>query len=640
MPDLIAQLDDIIASGNFLKAYDLSRDHIAKTPGAETNAREPHILMLKHRALLALIRTGATDRAVDMFNRWRMADADPREEILGLRARLLKEIASQMAEVDDQQYFLCRAAESYRAAYYLVGGPYLGINAATMHYLTAQDDIAIDLGQKAFVLAEKKLHACLAALKSESQPGLRKRHQEGQYYSLATMAEAQMILGDQTAAQQMLSDAAHLAGDNFAARATTLKQLDLISRVRGTAISWVDSYRPPPPLHYTGHMFAISGPDMPADCPSELSAEKAHTLAAEIAAQFNHINPSAVIGSLAAGSDILCAEEALRRHLHLTVILPCTVESFIASSIWPFGSIWLARFNKILDKADQVIYASNSDLPVDSISASLASEVAMGHCLQTAQSMAAQAHQLAIWDGRSGEQAAGTHFDVARWRVTGAAQTLIDFPGKRRKPNHVISVANSAAQAALNEFPRAKRVMLFADIQGFSKIAESRLPAFLSRIWVPIGETIADLAEAPIIQNTWGDAVFLVFEELEAGAEAALAIKACFRRLISDTFGTDINIRIGLHYGPVWNMADPLTGKPEIVGRSVSMASRIENIALPGYIYVTETFARAITLAAGDLYRCEYVESAWPKHMDADTKLFTLQHMAQSRNDLELDHIG
>ncbi len=58
----------------------------------------------------------------------------------------------------------------------------------------------------------------------------------------------------------------------------------------------------------------------------------------------------------------------------------------------------------------------------------------------------------------------------------------------------------------------------------------------------------------------------------------------------------DLNLRIGLHAGPVYVGRDPITGARNFFGTHVSRAARIEPITPPGQVYASEAFA---ALAAG-----------------------------------------
>jgi class 3 adenylate cyclase len=66
-------------------------------------------------------------------------------------------------------------------------------------------------------------------------------------------------------------------------------------------------------------------------------------------------------------------------------------------------------------------------------------------------------------------------------------------------------------------------------------------------------------------------------------------------------------MRIGAHYGPVFADWDPVVGQDTYYGRALSRAARIEPIAPPGTVYVTEAFAAILLLESRGDFTCTYV---------------------------------
>jgi class 3 adenylate cyclase len=67
-----------------------------------------------------------------------------------------------------------------------------------------------------------------------------------------------------------------------------------------------------------------------------------------------------------------------------------------------------------------------------------------------------------------------------------------------------------------------------------------------------------------------------------------------------------LDLRVGLHAGPVFAMTDPVRTEMGFVGEHVTRAARIEPVAPPGAVYVTEAFAALLALETGN-FTCEYV---------------------------------
>jgi class 3 adenylate cyclase len=66
-------------------------------------------------------------------------------------------------------------------------------------------------------------------------------------------------------------------------------------------------------------------------------------------------------------------------------------------------------------------------------------------------------------------------------------------------------------------------------------------------------------------------------------------------------------MRIGAHYGPVFEGWDPIAAQRTYYGRALSRAARIEPITPPGTVYVTEAFAAILLLESRGDFTCTYV---------------------------------
>ncbi|MBV9465411.1 MAG: hypothetical protein JO169_04780, partial [Solirubrobacterales bacterium] len=113
--------------GEFLTAFDLAQRGLAEYPDD---------VWLKHRAVLALARAGATDEAAKRFDEYRLAGA-PDEDVAALEARIAKDLALR-AGGEERRLLAARAAERYGAVFKRTGGYYPAINAATL-WLVAGD---------------------------------------------------------------------------------------------------------------------------------------------------------------------------------------------------------------------------------------------------------------------------------------------------------------------------------------------------------------------------------------------------------------------------------------------------------------------------------------------------------------------
>jgi class 3 adenylate cyclase len=139
------------------------------------------------------------------------------------------------------------------------------------------------------------------------------------------------------------------------------------------------------------------------------------------------------------------------------------------------------------------------------------------------------------------------------------------------------------------------------------------MPDFVDIFMHRVSELLAKSKHAPRSVNTWGDAIFGVFNfshdaglfalELTAmlreGTEEWVKKELCYTKLNPKTNKHEdypLDIRIGLHTGPVLAHYNPILRQNGYTGSQVSRAARIEPIAEPGQIYASEEFAAMVEL--------------------------------------------
>ena len=104
-------------------------------------------------------------------------------------------------------------------------------------------------------------------------------------------------------------------------------------------------------------------------------------------------------GSLAAGADILFAEELIRRKAEVNLAMPFDIEEFKRVSVAYAGEGWLRRFDDCLRAAQSITYATTDEYLGDDSLFGYASRMAMGLASLRARFLDTPARQIAIWDG-------------------------------------------------------------------------------------------------------------------------------------------------------------------------------------------------------------------------------------------------
>lgn len=191
----------------------------------------------------------------------------------------------------------------------------------------------------------------------------------------------------------------------------------------------------------------------------------------------------------------------------------------------------------------------------------------------------------------------------------------------------VTPLLDAAAGASLAHAPLGSRngeerdiVVLFADLRGFTRFAEHRLPYdvvfFLNRYFEAVGRAIADAGG--IANQYMGDGVMALFG-IEEGSEAACrqalrASGAMIARIeeISESFGAELEaplrLGIGIHTGPavVGEMGYGETRYLTAVGDTVHVASRLEAL--------TKEYGCDLVVSERVMTRAGLHETAHPRH--------------------------
>jgi hypothetical protein len=547
--------------GELLSAVDLAEQGLSEAPDD---------IWLKHAAVLALARAGATKEAARRFERYGLG-ASEEEDVAALAARIAKDLALA-AGGEERSRRAAEARDRYRAIFERTGGYYPAINAATLSLVAGEPERARELARMVLDLLENE--------------------HDGSYYATATEAEAHLLLGDEAAARQALERAAALHGGDHSALATTRRQLRLVCELAGVDEELLAPLAGPGVAHFCGHRIAAGG-----RFPPKAEEDVARRIEAEVARE----PPGYAYGALASGSDIMWAETLLRHGAELHVVLPFAAEEFIAASVAAAGEAWVERFHGCIAAATSVRYAVDDAYLGDDVLFRYGTELAMGLALLRARYLDADVRQLAVWDGGPALGNAGTAIDVATWRRTGRPASVI-VPRDTVVPPPRPAGAASAAR-------RVVRALLFADVKGYSKLSDEQAARFAELVLGAFARVLDRYADAVEHRNTWGDALYVVLDSTLAAAECALELQEAMAALALEEAGlpAGLALRMGAHVGPVFPIHDPVLGVRAFTGSHVSRTARIEPVTPPGTVYVTEPFAASLELEPDNGLACDYV---------------------------------
>jgi class 3 adenylate cyclase len=215
-----------------------------------------------------------------------------------------------------------------------------------------------------------------------------------------------------------------------------------------------------------------------------------------------------------------------------------------------------------------------------------------------AQAMGCKPYLLTVWDYNLPSLPGSVADFIDHWGDP-ARLRMIDLDDLREAAgmsvDPVVPMPPLRAPPSSNYPSRVVRTMLFADIVGYSRLREADLPAFW-RYMEKLATFLESHASRPALIESWGDALYVVHESAREAADYALAVAHAFATIDGTAYGLaePLNVRIGLHAGPVFSGVHPLTGNGIIYGSQVNLAARIEPISRPGNIYASEQFVAAL----------------------------------------------
>ena len=156
---------------------------------------------------------------------------------------------------------------------------------------------------------------------------------------------------------------------------------------------------------------------------------------------------------------------------------------------------------------------------------------------------------------------------------------------------------------------RATYAFLFADVVSYSALNTAETRRYWTQL-LPVTAAAVLQRHAPgvVLRKTWGDSVHAVFKTAGEAASAALQIQEATANLSEELGrGRRLVFRMALHFGPADAGIDPVEHTPSVFGPQLSLAARIEPVAPPGGVFVTEAFAARLSLEGAHIGHCSYV---------------------------------
>jgi class 3 adenylate cyclase/tetratricopeptide (TPR) repeat protein len=589
----------LVKAGYFTRAFELVREGLDHHPQDQE---------LKYLQAWSLARGGNISKAMELA-RGLLEEPGMGPDLLveahSLLGRLSKDRYCRAQDPAQKARFAEEAAALYEEASRISGSWYPGINAATMFLLAGREE-------KARELAAGVVEGAGAALR---QPG-----GSDDYWLLATLGEANLILGRLDEATSFYSKAVEKAAGETGDIASMRRNLKLLRTKIAVGEGLLDLFNVGRVVVFSGHMIdypvghPLRRPDRPDRFPPDPELERAVLEA--LRRELETLNATVGYSSAACGSDLLFAEVMLERGAELHVVLPFDKGDFYQTSV-DFDEEgmqpWRARFERVLEAATEVHYATKEHFLGDEVLFRYVNSVTQGLALLRADQLGVDPCAMVVIDPASQALVGGTAYFLDQWRKGGREAREINLAslraavtGERKTPAAPVS---PRAGVRVGQERRQVQVMLFADVKNFSKLQEEQAPSFFVAFLNKVAEIIAASTHKPVFCNTWGDGLFLVFEDVVACADFAVRLLAQIEEMDWTEVGLpeDTTVRMGIHAGPVYRHEDPIIQRGNYFGSHVNRAARIEPVTTPGCAFTTEQFAAILALEGGRRFECDYV---------------------------------
>jgi class 3 adenylate cyclase/tetratricopeptide (TPR) repeat protein len=585
----------LIKLGEMLLAYDVISEGLKPWPGD---------LRLRQLQAHALTRLGATERANALLRA--LYDEGQRdEETVGMLARTHKDLWQQAADPAARERQLQLSYKFYEEAYRLSGGYWTGINAATIALLSGRRD-------HARALAAEVRELCLAELAREEGAG------GDRYWTLATLGEAALVSEDWPEAARRYDEAVADAPRQLGELTSTRRNARLIIEHLGGDPAFVERHLPVP------RVVVFAGRDA---CDWQVPAETETSVKQMIFERLNELRAGVGYTVVPTPCDAAFLEAMLETGGETHAVLPCRLDELLkaehgegvddAAPDSRAGAS--ARYESILARVTSVVAASEQNMAVGGMSGEYSRLLLHGLALIRAAQLDTELVPLALLDGHAATDAdAGQAASGAppAGETTTERVELIDLSGL----DHPQADAASARMPGGNSAPGVRAdattgfnarmvALLFADAVNFSKLTETQLPIFVRDFLGTVGSLVARFQPAPLLRNTWGDGLYLVFADVQAAGRFALDLSDLLNATDWTKRGLppDLNLRIALHAGPVYACTDPVTQGLNFIGTHVSRAARLEPITPPGQVYSSQAFAALAAAQSVRGFTCDYV---------------------------------
>jgi hypothetical protein len=545
------------------------------------------MVSLRQQFALALARSGSLEAALAVLETLH-AEGHRDAETLGLLGRVHKDFAEKSPAPEARAKHLERARDFYLEGFRSHSDTYCGINAAALSVWTSRRETAKEL----------------AAEVIERLPN------NGDHWTIATRAEALLILGRIDESRADYIEAAGIAGALRADFASTLRQCRILGRALGGGAERIAEELPCGAVA----VFAGHRPDLPGRRKPRLPAEAIPWLRKRLLEWIRENQIRIVYSSAAAGADLVFLDCARELGLETHIFLPYPKEGFLRRSVEECGPLWVEKFEEALAVADTVTVVEDQTPQDDG--------AALRFCIKlltaAASSMASAADwplkPLAVWDGLPAAGPGGTADSVAFWNSAGLAVKILNplEPARDavREPSSPVAASRPFASiyaAHPDGVGSEIAVLLALHVGGYENLADSGFVALDRDIFGGVADLLAARGWLASCQGAFGDYIFPWTSTSEAGLAALEILEELERGAAKHKL--DVAFSLCLHVAPMQTVVNPLLNVYSLEGRAAVALSRWTRRLAAGVVHATGRFAHLAALEKAKGFVCSHVGS-------------------------------
>lgn len=572
---------------------------------------------------MALIRTSSNRQAITILESLLKGlgpddDDEMHNEVTGNLARVYKDLAFAESDLEKRNDHFSKSLELYQSAFDRSQDHWVGINVATLANLTGDVTKAKETADQ----VQSRCSGLLGKLPAE----LKMRGRDA-FWLYATIGESHLNLGELNEAEAAYRRATECSPRAHGQIVSARRQARLLLQNGSANINLVNEWLSlPQVVVFSGHM-----PDAPGRKEERFPYDRMDDVKEQLLEWARTVGNVIGYASAAAGADLLFLETLQELGQETCVILPCVSDSFETESVRVMGDErddeWSQRYQAVLSASTRTITAARQRIEIGGISYEYANEVLFGLAKIRARELETDCRGLVVWDGGVGGRG-GTGSSVALWQDGGIRIESVNIDRLCKGESDCIEQIEDQVERLPKVGPRIdgaeKRGILFGDAVNFSCLAETQIVLFVKHFLGPIAELVREkYGNKKIAHTHLGDGFFFVFDSVTTAGNCALDIRDFVQRNIDEGRWEELglpaalNIRIGLHAGPVYRVEDPFrpdAAEPSFAGSHIIRAARLEPRTPIGEVYASDAFAALYELSEDTTFLCEYAKRVeYPK---------------------------